>query len=255
MHPAIRPHRLQTPDQADFDPLSTILEIEQVRPCIWGQAVGLAADNQRALDTTFTTDLDGHLKDRRIAAAVSDVLKCIKCAIEDSPLLKRRYRLQVADTSDSPESHKIAPRTTFNRTLRDSTLPSEVPSMPLQNWSSSTKSSFQTWSKTYAASTIASPACCLTETVLHANKSPTTSMKAWMAAAASIHPTDMEGLVKQIEELEVQLNAKNKGMLEVSMLETFGKYSGFVTWDGARGDEWYLEIEKELEVVRPPNSA
>lgn len=39
------------------------------------------------------------------------------------------------------------------------------------------------------------------------------------------------------------------------MLETFGKYSGFVTWDGVRGDEWYLEIEKELEVVKPLYSA
>lgn len=33
------------------------------------------------------------------------------------------------------------------------------------------------------------------------------------------------------------------------------KYSGFVTWDGVRGDGWYLEIEKELEAVKPSYSA
>jgi hypothetical protein len=32
--------------KADFDLVSTILEIEQVRLCIWGQAVGLATDDQ-----------------------------------------------------------------------------------------------------------------------------------------------------------------------------------------------------------------
>lgn len=39
------------------------------------------------------------------------------------------------------------------------------------------------------------------------------------AAAASTQPMDMEELVRQVEELEVQLNAKNKGML-VKLIET-----------------------------------
>jgi hypothetical protein len=41
-------------------------------------------------------------------------------------------------------------------------------------------------------------------------------------------------------------------MLDVSIHETYGKYWGFVTWDEVRDDEWYLAIEKELELVKPP---
>ncbi|KFY85575.1 hypothetical protein V500_08293 [Pseudogymnoascus sp. VKM F-4518 (FW-2643)] len=91
------------PDQADFELLSTILEIEQAR--LW------------CVRHNLHSEVDDRLKDRRIAGAVSDVLKCIKSAIEDSRSLKWRYRLQTTDTVDSPESREIAPRTTFKRTL------------------------------------------------------------------------------------------------------------------------------------------
>lgn len=50
--------------KADFDLVFTTLEIEQVRLCIWGQAVGLATNDQGALDTTFITEVDDRLKDR-----------------------------------------------------------------------------------------------------------------------------------------------------------------------------------------------
>jgi len=65
-------------------------------------------------------------------------------------------------------------------------------------------------------------------------------------------PVDVGNLVKQIGKLEVQLRAQNKGMLDVSIHESYGKYWGFVTWDDMRDDEWYLAIEKELEFVKPP---
>lgn len=58
--------------------------------------------------------------------------------------------------------------------------------------------------------------------------------------------------MRQVEELEVKLNARNKGMLEVSIFKTLGNYSGYITWDGVRGDECNFEIEKELEVIKPP---
>lgn len=50
--------------KADFDLVSAIPETEQVRLCIWGQAVGLATNDQGALDTTFVTEVDDRLKDR-----------------------------------------------------------------------------------------------------------------------------------------------------------------------------------------------
>lgn len=286
------------PDQADFDLLSTILEIEQVRLCIWGQAVGLATDDLGALDTTFGAEVDDRLKDRRIAAAVSDVLKCLKCAIEDSPSLKRRYRLQVAHTSDSPESRKTAPRTTFKRTLERFNSTSGSPLNASTKLVIVDEKLFPTLVEdlcgfndsltcllpdidSFTRQQIADDiyegvdadellligqaahlrfyndfANAATERLNEINEEKAhAAADASAASAASTQPMDMEELVRQIEELEAQLNAKNKGMLDVSMLETFVKYSGFVTWNGVRGDEWYLEIEKELEVVKPPYSA
>jgi len=66
----------------DFEILSTMLEIERVRLCIWGQAVGFVTDDQSALDTNFPTELDDRLEDRRISAAVSDVRACMKRIFE-----------------------------------------------------------------------------------------------------------------------------------------------------------------------------
>jgi hypothetical protein len=84
----------------DFELLSTMLDIERVRLCLWGQRVGLVAYSydQSPLDTNLartTMELDARLEDRRVAGAVSDVLACVNCIFENSEALKQ-YGLQKA---------------------------------------------------------------------------------------------------------------------------------------------------------------
>ena len=87
----------------------------------------MATDDQGALDTIFIAEVHDRLKDRKIVGAVSDVLKCIKSAIEDSRSLKRRYRLQETDTVYYSESREITPRTTSKSTLERSNSTSRSP--------------------------------------------------------------------------------------------------------------------------------
>jgi len=173
----------------DFEILSTMLEIERVRLCIWGQAVGFVTDDQSALDTNFPTELDDRLEDRRISAAVSDVLACMKRIFEDSHALKQQYGLQKAgDATNSPESRResgrIALCTTFKLTLErfnsaSATNQRSATLKTLQNGSSSTKRASKPWSKTCATSTTASAPCSRTSRVLRGKKSPPTSVTAW----------------------------------------------------------------------------
>ncbi|KFZ00102.1 hypothetical protein V498_00285 [Pseudogymnoascus sp. VKM F-4517 (FW-2822)] len=281
--------------KADFDLVSTILEIEQVRLCIWGQAVGLATDGQGALDTTFITEVDDRLKDRRISAAISDILTCIKDTIKDSRSLKRRYRLLGTDTTGFPESSNSTPRTTFKRTLDRFNFPPETPLNASTKFVIADENLFPPLVEDLRRLN-ASLTCLLpdidsftrqqitndisdglnaeelrlieqaafilfyidfgdaaTERLEEINEEKAQAVAdASSASAASTQTMDMDELVRRVEELEIKLHVQNKGMLEVSILEIYDKYSSHVTWDGVRGDEWHSEIAKELEVIKPP---
>ncbi|PWW72109.1 hypothetical protein C7212DRAFT_287205 [Tuber magnatum] len=289
----------------DFEVLSTMLEIERVRLCIWGQAVGFVTDDQSALDTNFPTELDDRLKDRRISAAVSDVLACMKRIFEDSYSLKQQYGLQKAgDATNSPESRResgrTAFRTTFKRTLErfNSASASNQRNTALKasaKWVIVDKKRFRTLVEdlrgfndslsallpdidSFARQEIVAD---IGESVdadelrlieqaavmgSHYDFSEAVSVRlsqisqvthrdngneSVSTASTLPQPVDVEKLVKQIGKLEAQLRAQNKGMLDVSINETYGNYWGFVTWDEVKGDEWYMAIEKELEFVKP----
>ncbi|KDN63884.1 hypothetical protein CSUB01_08370 [Colletotrichum sublineola] len=59
-------------------------------------------------------------------------------------------------------------------------------------------------------------------------------------------------LAKQLEKLEVVLRASLKGSLQPSIWHTFGgRYNGFLAWEGFRDDEYYAQVDKEIEYRRP----
>jgi Prion-inhibition and propagation len=288
----------------DLEILSTMLEIERVRLCIWGQTVGLVSADGNSLDAHFSTELDGRLEDRRISSAVSDVLACMKRIFEDSDALKQKYGLQkVGDVANSMvirgESGRIALRTTFKRTLER--FNSSISNQHNTNLISSTKwiivdkrrfeilvddlrdfnDSLSSLLPDIDSFTRQEIATVISESVdadglrlieqaaergLHDDFSEAASVRlsqiseitnpdndheSISTASTISRPVDVENLMKQIDKLEVQLKAQNRGMLKASMYDSYGKYWGFVTWDDVRSDEWFITSEKELEFVQP----
>jgi hypothetical protein len=76
-----------------------------------------------------------------------------------------------------------------------------------------------------------------------------------VASVASTLPraVNIDNLAKQLDKLEVQLQAKNKGVLRVSINSYFDtKYSGHVGWDGIFQDEYLVQQDKEAEFVKYP---
>lgn len=277
--------------KADFDLVSTILEIEQVRLCIWGQAVGLATDGQGALDATFVAEVDNRLKDRRISAAILDALTCIKDTIKDSRSLKR----QATDMTSSPTGSKNTPRTTFKRTLDRFNSAPEIPLNASTKFVIADEKLFPPMVEDLRRLNVGLT-CLLPDIDSFTRQQITDDISDGMdaeelrlieqaafilfyidfgdaatkrleeineekaqavadassASAASTQPMYMDELLRRVEELEMKLHVQNKGMLDVSILEIYDEYSSHVTWDGVRGDEWHSEIAKELEVTKPP---
>jgi hypothetical protein len=79
--------------------------------------------------------------------------------------------------------------------------------------------------------------------------------KSEAASVASTLPraVNIDNLAKQLDKLEVQLQAKNQGVLRVSINNYFDtKYLGHVGWDGIVQDEYFIQQDREAEFVKYP---
>ena len=67
---------------------------------------------------------------------------------------------------------------------------------------------------------------------------------------------NMDRLVRQLDKLEAAISTNLQGVLQITVLHSFGAtYSGWVTWEGIRDDEYNVQQDKEREYRKCPYAA
>jgi hypothetical protein len=72
------------------------------------------------------------------------------------------------------------------------------------------------------------------------------------ASSILLRPIDLNTLAKQVDRLQIQLKHKNRGMLNTSIIHPSGtSYSSYVGWEEINDENYFLELDKEFEYVKP----